>query len=78
MELLRFEKGDYQAAREDFDGALSLAQEAVTVSEASGDQVGIAGKIADTFNEIVAALSRQTPDRLLNVGQAFREGFTLE
>ncbi|MFN5783417.1 MAG: carbamoyl-phosphate synthase large subunit [Novosphingobium sp.] len=27
---------------------------------------------------IVAALSRQTPDRLLIVGQAFREGFTVE
>ena len=31
---------------EDFDGALGLAQEAVTVSEASGDQVGIAGGLA--------------------------------
>ncbi len=29
-------------------------------------------------DEITAALSRQTPDRLLNVGQAFREGFTVE
>ncbi|MDF1834783.1 MAG: carbamoyl-phosphate synthase large subunit [Alteraurantiacibacter sp. bin_em_oilr2.035] len=27
---------------------------------------------------ITAALSRATPDRLLNIGQAFREGFTLE
>ena len=27
---------------------------------------------------ITAALARQTPDRLLNVGQAFREGFTVE
>jgi carbamoyl-phosphate synthase large subunit len=29
-------------------------------------------------NEITAALSRATPDRLLNVAQAFREGFTVE
>ncbi|MFC4295135.1 carbamoyl-phosphate synthase large subunit [Novosphingobium tardum] len=29
-------------------------------------------------DEINAALSRATPDRLLNVGQAFREGFTVE
>ena len=29
-------------------------------------------------DEIVAALSKQTPDRLLIVGQAFREGFTVE
>ncbi len=29
-------------------------------------------------DEITAALSRQTPDRLLNTGQAFREGFTVE
>ncbi|MEO6717822.1 MAG: carbamoyl-phosphate synthase large subunit [Novosphingobium sp.] len=29
-------------------------------------------------DEITAALSRQTPDRLLVVGQAFREGFTVE
>ncbi len=29
-------------------------------------------------DEIVAALSKQTPDRLLVVGQAFREGFTVE
>ncbi len=29
-------------------------------------------------DEITAALSRQTPDRLLIVGQAFREGFTVE
>ena len=29
-------------------------------------------------DEITAALSRQTPDRLLVVGQAFREGFSLE
>ncbi len=28
--------------------------------------------------EIVAALSQRTPDRLLKVGQAFREGFTVE
>ncbi|KRA83409.1 carbamoyl-phosphate synthase large subunit [Altererythrobacter sp. Root672] len=28
--------------------------------------------------EIVAALAQQTPDRLLRVGQAFREGFTVE
>jgi carbamoyl-phosphate synthase large subunit len=31
-----------------------------------------------TRDEITAALSRQTPDRLLNVAQAFREGFTVE
>ena len=29
-------------------------------------------------DEITAALSRQTPDRLLVVGQAFREGFSVE
>jgi len=29
-------------------------------------------------DEITAALSRATPDRLLMVGQAFREGFTME
>jgi carbamoyl-phosphate synthase large subunit len=29
-------------------------------------------------DKITAALSRQTPDRLLIVGQAFREGFTVE
>lgn len=29
-------------------------------------------------DEITAALSRQTPDRLLIVGQAFREGFTVD
>jgi len=29
-------------------------------------------------DEITAALSRQTPDRLLNVAQAMREGFTVE
>ena len=29
-------------------------------------------------DEITAALSRQTPDRLLNVAQAFREGFSVE
>lgn len=29
-------------------------------------------------DEITAALSRQTPDRLLNVAQAMREGFTIE
>ncbi|WP_347303821.1 carbamoyl-phosphate synthase large subunit [Croceibacterium sp. TMG7-5b_MA50] len=29
-------------------------------------------------DEIVAALSRATPDRLLQVGQAFREGFTVD
>ena len=29
-------------------------------------------------DEITAALSRATPDRLLNVAQAFREGFTVE
>ncbi|MGE3692421.1 MAG: carbamoyl-phosphate synthase large subunit [Novosphingobium sp.] len=29
-------------------------------------------------DEITAALSKQTPDRLLAVGQAFREGFTVE
>src|SRR6478752_6194002 len=29
-------------------------------------------------DEITAALSQQTPDRLLQVGQAFREGFTVE
>jgi carbamoyl-phosphate synthase large subunit len=29
-------------------------------------------------DEITAALARQTPDRLLNVGQAFREGFTVD
>ena len=29
-------------------------------------------------DEITAALSKQTPDRLLIVGQAFREGFTVE
>ena len=29
-------------------------------------------------DEVTAALSRATPDRLLMVGQAFREGFTLE
>ena len=31
-----------------------------------------------TRDEITAALSQQTPDRLLKVGQAFREGFTVE
>ncbi len=31
-----------------------------------------------TRDEITAALSRQTPDRLLNVAQAFREGFSVE
>jgi len=31
-----------------------------------------------TREEITAALSRATPDRLLKVGQAFREGFTVE
>ncbi|MES2493303.1 MAG: carbamoyl-phosphate synthase large subunit, partial [Pseudomonadota bacterium] len=31
-----------------------------------------------TRDEINAALSKQTPDRLLNVAQAFREGFTVE
>ena len=31
-----------------------------------------------TRDEMIAALSRATPDRLLNVGQAFREGFTME
>ncbi len=31
-----------------------------------------------TRDEITAALSKATPDRLLNVGQAFREGFTVE
>ncbi|MFC3174358.1 carbamoyl-phosphate synthase large subunit [Novosphingobium bradum] len=31
-----------------------------------------------TRDEITAALSRQTPDRLLNVAQAMREGFTIE
>jgi len=31
-----------------------------------------------TRDEITFALSRQTPDRLLHVGQAFREGFTVE
>jgi carbamoyl-phosphate synthase large subunit len=31
-----------------------------------------------TRDEITAALSQQTPDRLLQVGQAFREGFTVE
>ena len=31
-----------------------------------------------TRDEITAALSRPTPDRLLNVAQAFREGFTVE
>jgi carbamoyl-phosphate synthase large subunit len=31
-----------------------------------------------TRDEITAALSRATPDRLLKVGQAFREGFTVE
>jgi carbamoyl-phosphate synthase large subunit len=31
-----------------------------------------------TRDEITAALSRATPDRLLMVGQAFREGFTVE
>jgi class 3 adenylate cyclase/tetratricopeptide (TPR) repeat protein len=31
---------------EDFDAALGLAQEAVTVSEASGDQIGIAGGLS--------------------------------
>src|SRR5690606_5504325 len=29
-------------------------------------------------DEITAALSQATPDRLLKVGQAFREGFTVE
>jgi carbamoyl-phosphate synthase large subunit len=29
-------------------------------------------------DEITAALSRQTPERILNIGQAFREGFTVE
>ena len=29
-------------------------------------------------DEITAALSRQTPDRLLNVAQAFREGFSVD
>lgn len=29
-------------------------------------------------DEITAALSQQTPDRLLRIGQAFREGFTVE
>src|SRR6187431_1908060 len=29
-------------------------------------------------DEITAALSQQTPDRLLKIGQAFREGFTVE
>jgi carbamoyl-phosphate synthase large subunit len=29
-------------------------------------------------DEITAALAQQTPDRLLKVGQAFREGFTVE
>ena len=29
-------------------------------------------------DEITAALAKQTPDRLLNVAQAFREGFTVE
>ncbi len=31
-----------------------------------------------TKDEITAALSKATPDRLLNVAQAFREGFTVE
>jgi carbamoyl-phosphate synthase large subunit len=31
-----------------------------------------------TRDEITAALSKATPDRLLNVAQAFREGFTVE
>ncbi len=29
-------------------------------------------------DEITAALARQTPDRILNIAQAFREGFTVE
>jgi len=37
--------------------------------------VGLEGKGRD---EITAALSRQTPDRLLIVAQAFREGFSVE
>ncbi|HEY8603245.1 carbamoyl-phosphate synthase large subunit [Tsuneonella suprasediminis] len=31
-----------------------------------------------TKDAITAALAKRTPDRLLNVGQAFREGFTVE
>jgi carbamoyl-phosphate synthase large subunit len=31
-----------------------------------------------TRDEITAELSRQTPDRILNIAQAFREGFTVE
>ncbi len=34
--------------------------------------------VGATRDEITAALSRQTPDRLLNVAQAFREGFTVD
>ncbi|WP_095011020.1 carbamoyl-phosphate synthase large subunit [Tsuneonella mangrovi] len=38
-------------------------------------QVGLEGATRDA---ITAALARRTPDRLLNVAQAFREGFTVE
>src|SRR5215217_7760322 len=61
-------------------GQLLHALQAVRVGDFSvrmaGDQVGIVGKIADTFNEIVAANQRMA-EQLERVGQVVgREGKT--